>query len=268
MTQLIGALCDDSNSIVTLSDRMVSSGDMTITFEPDSPKYHQLTDKCIVLIAGTLLEPCLIEDIKERGKNETDIRKLADICKQEFSNLKTRRIEEQILQPQGFKSFDDFHEKSQRLHDGIIMQINQQIGRNSLELVMLLAGIDSKGAHLFLVSDPGTESCFDAVGFCCPGIGQRHTDPIFALYRYSPKITPKEALVIAYEAKKRSEMAGSIGLITDATIISNKGIEIILNDTLRELEELSNDQRKGPWQEWIQSRVGKLDIKSRPLGTA
>ncbi|MBA7540837.1 hypothetical protein ES705_33140 [subsurface metagenome] len=266
MTQLIGALCDNGKSIITLSDRMVSSGDMTITFEPDSPKYNSINEKCIILLAGTLLEPCLIEDIKEQGKNERDMRKLVEVCKQQFSDLKTKRIEEEILRPHGFESFGDFHEKSQRLHDGIIMQMNSLIDRHSLDLVMLLAGLDEGGAHLFMVSDPGAQACFDAVGFCCPGIGQRHTDPVFALYRYSVKISPKEALLITFEAKKRAEMAGGIGVTTDATLISKEGIKVILDETLQELEDIHNDQKKGPWQEWLKSRVGKLAIKTRPLG--
>lgn len=268
MTQLIGALCDNKNIVVTISDRMVSSGDMTVTFEPDKPKHQKITDKCAILTAGTLMEPCLIEDIKERGRNELDIRKVVDISKSEFSSLKTKRIEEEILHPQGFASFSDFHEKSQRIHDAIIMQISDMIRRHTLDLCLLVVGVDDKGGHLWMISDPGTEACFDAVGFCCPGIGQRHTDPVFALYRYSPAISPKEALLIAYEAKKRAEMAGGIGRTTDATIISQDGIEEIDPETLQELEEIHLDQKERPWQEWLHSRVEKLEIKSRPLGAA
>lgn len=268
MTQLIGALCDNKSTVVTVSDRMVSSGDMTITFEPDRPKYRRVTDKCVILTAGTLLEPCLIEDIKEKGKNELDIRKLVQICKEEFSSVKTKRIEEEILNPQGFSSFSDFYERSQRLHDAIIMQLNENIRRHSLDLILLVAGIDDKGGHLWIISDPGSDACFDSVGFCCPGIGQRHTDPVFALYRYSPSISPNEALLIAYEAKKRAEMAGGIGLTTDATVISKDGINEITPETLQELEEIHRDQKEKPWQEWLKSRVEKLEIRTRPLGIA
>jgi len=266
MTQLIGALCDSKHTVVTVSDRMVSSADMTITFEPDRPKYSRITDKCVILTAGTLLEPCLIEDIKEKGKNELDIRKLVQICKQEFSSVKTKHMEEEILQPQGFTSFSDFHERSQRLHDAIIMQLNESIRRHELDLILLVAGIDDRGGHLWIVTDPGSDACFDAVGFCCPGIGQRHTDPVFALYRYSSAIPPQEALLVAYEAKKRAEMAGGIGLTTDATIISKDGVNEILPETLKELEEIHRDQKERPWQEWLKSRVEKLEIRTRPLG--
>jgi len=265
MTQLIGALCNNKSTVVTVSDRMVSSGDMTITFEPDRPKYNKITGKCVVLTAGTLLEPCLIEDIQEKGKNELDIRKLVQVCKEEFSLAKAKRIEEEILRPHGFNSFGDFHEKSQRLHDAIIMQLNEAIRRHSLDLVLLVAGVDDKGGHLWIVSDPGSDACFDAVGFCCPGVGQRHTDPVFALYRYSSAISPKEALLIAYEAKKRAEMAGGIGLTTDATIISEDGIKEIVPETLQELEEIHRDQKERPWQEWLKSRVEKIKIDTRSL---
>lgn len=33
MTQLIGAICENGKKVITLSDRMVSTGDMTLAFE-------------------------------------------------------------------------------------------------------------------------------------------------------------------------------------------------------------------------------------------
>ena len=268
MTQLVGALCEKRKTIITVSDRMVSSGDMSITFEPDKPKHEVITNKCLMLTAGTLLEPGLIEDIKEKGRNESNIRKLVELCKAEFRALKRKRIEEEILHPAGFESMSDYHEKSQRLHDALVMQLNDRIQRHDLEFIILLVGIDDKGGHLYLVTDPGTEACYDSVGFCCPGAGQSHTDPVFALYRYTPSVSAKEALFVAYQAKKRAEMAGGIGIITDATIITQKeGMREILPETLQQLEAVHEEQEKGGWREWLNSRVEGLRIETRALET-
>jgi hypothetical protein len=54
VTQLIAAICEDGQKIVTVSDRMVSTADMTLTFEPEESKAQRISDKAVVLIAGTL----------------------------------------------------------------------------------------------------------------------------------------------------------------------------------------------------------------------
>ncbi len=62
MTQLIGAICEKGSKIVTVSDRMVGTGDMTLTFEHEQPKAQVILKTAVVLTAGTMHEPDLIID--------------------------------------------------------------------------------------------------------------------------------------------------------------------------------------------------------------
>jgi len=101
---------------------------------------------------------------------------------------------------------------------------------------MLLGGIDDK-AHLYIIGEPGTYRSFDEVGFCCVGSGDRHADPVFAFYRFSAKLKTSEALKIAFEAKKRAEMAGGVGKETDIWIMRKNGIYEVTQDTIKRLEE-------------------------------
>ena len=60
LTQLIAVICEDGKTAVTVSDRMVSTGDMTLAFEHSRLKGEILTDNSVVLTAGTIHEPDLV----------------------------------------------------------------------------------------------------------------------------------------------------------------------------------------------------------------
>ena len=79
MTQLIGAICDNREKVIMLSDRMVTTADGTLGFEHDEPKGKIISSNAMVLLAGTTHEPELIEDakaeIKDKEKNKNHSRK-------------------------------------------------------------------------------------------------------------------------------------------------------------------------------------------------
>ena len=51
MTQLIAAICDGGKAVVTASDRMVGTGDMTLTFEHEQPKAQAISERAVLLSA-------------------------------------------------------------------------------------------------------------------------------------------------------------------------------------------------------------------------
>ena len=57
MTQLIASICENGSKVIALSDRMVSTGDMTLAFEHQRMKAIAVSPKAIVLTAGTVHEP-------------------------------------------------------------------------------------------------------------------------------------------------------------------------------------------------------------------
>jgi len=52
MTICIGSTCNSSKVAVVASDRMITTGDLTVAFEHDVPKITKLTDNCLALTAG------------------------------------------------------------------------------------------------------------------------------------------------------------------------------------------------------------------------
>jgi hypothetical protein len=94
-------------------------------------------------------------------------------------------------------------------------------------------------------------------------MGDRHADNVFAWYRYSTATPLSEALYIAFEAKKKSEMAGGVGSTTDAITINDKGIELVEESTLQELLEIYNERELGTQSRSSDEKITNLKIKTR-----
>lgn len=257
VTQLVGVLCEDRTKVVLVSDRMVSQADMSLAFEHEA-KYEVITPTTIVLRAGTVHEPEIIAQTQVEMKGRGRVQEIAERLSENYRQVRRKRVEHEILQEMGIISFDDFYDKQRVLHDTIITDLWMRMRNYDLGIDFLLGGIDEK-AHLYRITEPGTYRSYDEVSFCCIGSGDRHAEPVFAFYGFSPKLSEHEALQIAFEAKKRAEMAGGVGYITDAWIIETGGIYEVSTDTISELEGYHKEQESA-------SRFLKsIEIKKKKL---
>ncbi len=265
MTQLIGAICDDGKKVITLSDRMVSTGDMTLAFEHPRIKAMVITQKSVVMTAGTVHEPDLLRQAKERAKGKERIVEIADILKEVYQEFREEHVVDEVLRPlAGIKSFAEWHGKQRSLHDGLVMDLNQGIANYRLGLSLLLAGVDN-GGHLIRIDDPGIYRSFDSLSYCCIGMGDRHADNVYAWYKYSSAFPLVEALYIGFEAKKRSEMAGGVGKLTDILIMDTNGIKEICPGTINILEEIYYDRESKSERAGFDKRITELKIQMREL---
>lgn len=261
MTQLVGVICEDRSKVILISDRMVTTADGSLAFEHEA-KCSIVASNALVLRAGTMHEPELIEDTKNEIKEGTMIREIAESLSKSYRQMRRKRIEHEVLGGMGISSFEEFHDKHNILHENTILELSEGIKKYHLGVHLLLGGVD-EGAHLYMVTDPGTYRSFDELGFCCIGSGDRHAEPVFAFYGFSLELSAVEALRIAFEAKKRAEMAGGVGRETDAWIIEKGGIYEITQETIRELE----DSRINP--EDISQILKEVEIKTeKPKLTA
>lgn len=240
MTQLIGMLCEDRDKAVLVSDRMVTTSNGSLAFEHE-PKCAFVASNALVLTAGTIHEPELITNTQAEIKGKGSLIEIAESLAKNYRQIRRKRVEHEILQEMGILSFDDFYNKQSSLHEHIILGLSGKIGKYDLGVHLLLAGADEK-AHLYRIGEPGTYRSFDELGFCCIGSGDRHAEPVFAFYGFSPKLSIKEALTIAFEAKKRSEMAGGVGKETDAWIIEKENLYEIDQETINQLETSRTDE--------------------------
>lgn len=265
MTQLIGAICENGKKVIALSDRMVSTGDMTLAFEQPLIKAVAISQRSVVMTAGTVHEPDLLRQAKERAKGKDRIIEIADVLKEVYQEFREEHVVDEVLRPlAGIKSFEEWHGKQRSLHDGLVMDLNQGIANCRLGLSLLLAGVDKIG-HLIRIDDPGIYRSFDNLSYCCIGMGDRHADNVFAWYKYSSTFPLNEALYIGFEAKKRAEMTGGVGRSTDILIIDEYGIKEICPESVNLLEEIYHDREQKSERAGFDKRITELEIQTSDL---
>jgi hypothetical protein len=268
MTQLISAmcLCEKEPKVVGVTDRMLSSVDMTLTFERDEPKIEIITSKSAVLTAGTLDEPDLIREVKEKARGKEHIREIAELFKQAYQDLRVAHIEDEILNPlAGIRTFKEYHEKQKTIHDSLVFDLNEKIRKYDIGLTLLLIGMDEQGGHIVQIANPGIWRSYDNLGFLCLGMGDRHADNVFAWYKYQSAIPLNDAIYISFEAKKKAEAAGGVGQSTDMIIIDRDGIQMVEQETITKLEEIYLDREKTRERRGFDEQITKLEIRTKEV---
>ena len=117
MTQLIAVLCqcEGDPRVIGVSGRMLTSSDMTLTFEGDEPEIEIVTNTTAVLTAGTIHEPDLIRDVRVKARGKERVTEIAELFKKAYQALRIRHMEDEILIPlAGLKSFKEYHEKQNK----------------------------------------------------------------------------------------------------------------------------------------------------------
>ena len=262
MTQLVGAICEDGKKVITVSDRMVSTGDMTLMFEQPRSKAELIAPRAIVLSAGTVHEPDLTREARVRAKGKDRILEIADVLKDVFQEIREKHIVDEVLRPKtGMKSFAEWHMKQKSIHDATVFSLTEEMSQYQLGLSLILAGVDDEG-HLIMIADPGSYRSFDNLSYCCIGMGNRHADTVFAWYRYSRLLPLNAALHIAFEAKKKSEMAGGVGQSTDILVIDSEGVNEVSPDTVKNLEEIYDDQEAKAERTGFDKRITELEVRT------
>lgn len=235
VTQLIGVLCEDRTKVILMSDRMVTTANGSLAFEHE-PKCAYVASNALVLTAGTIHEPELITNTQAEIKGRGSLIEIAESLAKNYRGIRRKRVEHEVLEEMGILSFDDFYNKQGSLHEHMVLELSTKIEKYDLGVHLMLGGVDEK-SHLYRITEPGTYRSFDELGFCCIGSGDRHAEPVFAFYGFSLTLSVAEALQIAFEAKKRAEMAGGVGKETDAWIIEKEGIYEINPETIKHLGE-------------------------------
>ena len=265
MTQLIGAICKDGQKVIALSDRMVSTGDMTLTFEHPRMKAERLSDKAVVLTAGTVHEPDLLRQAREEAKGKDRILDIAEVLKEIYQQVREKHIVDEVLRPQtGLTSLADWRKEQKGLHDHLVMGLSEEIRNYALGLTLLLVGFDKEG-HLIRVGDPGTYRSYDNLSYCTIGMGDRHSDNTFAWHKYSRMFPLNDATFIAFEAQKRAEMAGGVGHATDILIIDDEGIGEVKPETVEALEGIYDDRETRSERTGFDKRITELEIQTNDL---
>jgi len=156
--------------VILVSDRLVSRAGLT--FERD-PKGEKIAENSMVLTAGTMHEPELIDQVRSDLStiSKPPILSVARALTQKYHEIRLSRIRDQVLKARGFDSLEEYYNRQKLQHDALVIDLNSQIEQYDLGVHILLAGVDSK-AHFYYIRNPGTYESYDSIGFFCPGNGR------------------------------------------------------------------------------------------------
>ena len=220
----------------------IRDSDLTVAFEHDVPKIVKLATNCVALTAGpALVHTDLFRNVKSALHTGASppISEILDKVKEEYLEIRKRQIEERYFKVRGF-DIEWFTRNQRALTPEIALRLDHQLETYDFNLNILIAGVDKAGAHIYYIYPPGCSECFDALGYCSIGTGERHADATFISYRYTPSFPVNKALYITYEAKKNSEIAVGVGKHTDMAIIDENGVQFIKKEILEKLDEIYN----------------------------
>jgi hypothetical protein len=209
-------------NLVGASDRMLTSGD--IQFEPPLlSKLTQLTSSIGILQAGDAAFHSeimwgVVADVAARIQaqpmNWWLVSDVADLYVKYRNEAKRKRAEAVILAPLGH-TIESFIRDQHLFKDGVADQITRDLINCEVpDASVLVCGIDPQGPHIYVV-DNGYISCNDTVGFAAIGIGARHAASQFMIAKHSWNSPLADTALLAYTAKKRSEIAPGVGVGTD-----------------------------------------------------
>ncbi|RLI79389.1 hypothetical protein DRP07_10190 [Archaeoglobales archaeon] len=227
MTICIGLLCENRKSVVLVSDRMwTESSILYYEFEPDESKIEKLFHRAAVATSGGVTIPSRVIKltkgyIAEKFEEINSIEYVADILAHYYREERAKRIEELYFRTRGL-TIKDFYEggKIGTLPPQLAQFLDERVSNFTLELLMILGGIDDEGGHLYLIMDPGRHESFDKVGFVAIGTGDRHAELTLIQNEFRPTINLSEAVFYAFAAKKNAEHAPGVGKKTDIVILT------------------------------------------------
>jgi len=265
MTICIAAICEQGSALVLATDSMITNEGLSIEFEHPGKKMTPLSDTCIALTAGDALAHTELFNMvqEEITKLRTpSVIEVVSKIKECYQNIRKREIREKILNPRGFKDFDDFYQAQRVLHPDIAINIQSEIERYDYGLHILIGGISEGVAHIYGISDPGTSKCFDAIGFHAIGSGLPHAINTLIARNCNQELSLPEVFLIVYEAKKMAEKAPGVGTtITDMCIMNSRGISEFPREKISELQEI--------YEKWVRREpnwVNDLNVLLKEVG--
>jgi hypothetical protein len=236
-------MCDSGKAAVVVADRMITAGDMEFE-QAMSSKIEKLTSNTVALTAGSALAHTeLFEATRTEftAKPRPKVEEVVEDLKTKYGEFRRKRAEERYFRPLGL-TVSRFLENQESLQSVVVTRLMRSLEEaeygGSGGLSILIAGVDAAGAHLHCVVDPGVSECFDALGFCAIGSGERHAESRLMAQGYTSAKPMKAAVYALYEAKKKAESAPGVGTkYTDLAIVHPDQVVTIMTD-LSPLDEL------------------------------
>lgn len=229
MTICIAAICDEGKVIVVASDRMVTSSRPALQFDRKTRKIIEFHDRCVIMSAGDALAHTEVvtraHDVLA-GETDPHVDKMAETIRETYQARRRERAERLHLRPRGMTLESFYGGQILRLPGELGIVLDKQIAMQSFNLDLIIAGIDSTGAHIYGIADPGESDCYDSIGFQAIGSGVEHAITMLAL-NYRPDMKQEEMIQHIYKVKKSAQVAPGVGEATDISVITDSGIKYV-----------------------------------------
>lgn len=245
------ALITDGNTIIGVSDRMLTAGD--VQFQPMQRKQAELTNSIAVMISGDMaIQGEILYDLRDwvnaRVKADPNAWLLVKDVAKEYSKIynevRLRRATRRILAPLGLTP-ETFVAKQKQMAVEIVNKLTTEMLNYEMpETDAILAGVDQTGAQIYVARD-GAISCESVVGFAAIGAGSQHAESQLMFARYTKTHKGSRGLYLAYAAKRRAEIAPGVGPDTDMFVIGPQlGSHVLLpDDFIGGLKKIYADSR-------------------------
>jgi hypothetical protein len=248
MTVVIATIYDkgntESSGCVIIADKMLSYGDIAV--ETDGSKLHKLVDlPGLKAVMGAAGDAELIEDFSQRlqekiedtlssGARKGQIETVRDVVKLGVRTLNEMVKEnvESFLVPYG-KTLNDVFK--QNVPSDLLTFVGRTIedNRKALyrELEVLIAGVDTYGAHIFKIED-GDYVPTDSIGYEAIGSGFESSNWTLMHQSYDSRGDLPYALFMSAYAKVNAEESFGVGMRTDGYVLERKGISELKDDEI------------------------------------
>lgn len=267
MTVCLGVLCADvgngARAVVVASDRMVTWSGLT-EFEHGIPKVEGVSDRVVGLIAGDALRGAeLIRRLRIAVPDTSPlVEKVASAAGDVYAELRREQLESDLFTPRGVSMRDFYAGLQQQWMPNIALAIDERVQDFDYGVELMIAGVDSAGAHLYMVTNPGGNyRDYRKIGFAATGSGGIHAIQSIIGFGHDPTCTLHETLFRVYVSKRRAEVAPGVGRDTDLTVIrAEDGCRINLDEEALEALEKLRVEHQGPAVEEIEARVANLAL--------
>lgn len=243
------------------ADRMVTLAGF-MEFEHANPKMAHVSPYAVVLIAGdTLLGTRLATDVcATMAGTNPPLAAIASALSQHYAATRQTVMEEQLLKPRGL-DLGSYYGRHATLNSQITMMLDQRLSEFNLGVELLLTGIDSDGAHIYSIHNPGgPELQHDVIGYGAIGSGAIHANQSMIGFGHHATVPFRDALYRTYAAKRRAEVAPGVGRDTDLIVISAEGTRMLDEEQIEELSKMYGSTQKATEQS-LQKNLEELSIE-------
>ncbi|MES1158500.1 MAG: hypothetical protein ABUL42_01260 [Terricaulis silvestris] len=229
MTVCVAAI-GGKEAVFGAADRMLTAGD--VTFQPDIAKIFPISTSIFLMFSG---DASLNGELRQSVHSDAiaeftrvpdkwlSVEFVKDLVVKNFNAIKSKRAEAALLAPMGLSlaSFQQILALPQT--SDLIQQIARDLINYALpEVSCIVAGVDMTGPHLYSVHD-GKYVCNDGVGFAAIGIGYWHAESELMAAKHCATADSSRTVSAVYAAKRRAEIAPSVGDVTDLVMVNRLG---------------------------------------------